>query len=78
MAITGGDNRAVLGALAPIEGAASSAGAQSPSSAAAQTPSSVAAQTPSSAGAQAPTPCMAAHADACLGPDVGQTEDADW
>eukprot|EP00972_Heterocapsa_arctica_P084296 12418304-Heterocapsa_arctica.AAC.1 len=34
VAITGGDNRAVLGALAPIEGAASSPGASSSSLAA--------------------------------------------
>eukprot|EP00972_Heterocapsa_arctica_P027037 3977292-Heterocapsa_arctica.AAC.1 len=78
MAITGGDNRAVLGALAPIEGAASSAGAPSPSSAVAQSPSSAAARAPSSVRAEAPVPCMSAHADACLGADVGQTEDADW
>eukprot|EP00972_Heterocapsa_arctica_P020647 3044765-Heterocapsa_arctica.AAC.1 len=77
VAITGGDNRAVLGALAPIEGAASSAA------------SSAAARAPSSARAEAPVPCMPRHADAHLGADVGQmdarlgadvgqTEDADW
>jgi hypothetical protein len=72
----GGDNRAVLGALAPIEGAASSSGV--PPSGATARASGAAARTPSSAGAEAHLGADVGQMDDRLGADVGQTVDADW